>query len=103
MFLGIASTSALLYLLIFLVTLYQTHVALRKKQKELAASSSSRVAAMFGSLRFFLFLTMVVAVCSLVTYVLPAEILLHQWQHDNVDYNISSEPRGRVGVWQRGG
>ena len=54
---------------------------------------------MFGSLRFFLFLTTVVAVSSLVTYVLPGEIFLHLWQHNNTEYNIYSEEKGREGVW----
>jgi hypothetical protein len=67
---------------------------IRKKQQELdSLSSSARVkfAGLFSSLRFFLVATTVVAVCSVLTVVLPSEVLLHHWQHNQTEYNVYSE------------
>lgn len=67
---------------------------LRRKQKELVSLSPDareKFDSLFSSLRFFLVVTSVVAVCSVLTVVLPSEILLHQWQHDKTEYNMYSE------------
>ena len=92
-FIGIASTSSLLYLGIFLLTLARVLRGLRSKQKELSSltpSAQQRFSGLFLSLRFFLVVTLVVAVCSVLTVVLPSEVMLHQWQHHDTEYNVYS-------------
>ena len=98
--------SALVYLAILLVTVYKVLRDLRKKQNELLSLSPvlrPNVTNMFNGLRFFLVLTLLVAVCSIVTAVLPAEVLLHHLQHDQNEYNIYSELGGSWGLKERVG
>ena len=93
-FVSIASASALLYLAIFLVTLFRVLREIRRKQKELsslAPSAQLKFSGLFSSLRFFLVVTTIVAVCSVLTVVLPSEVLLHHWQHNTTEYNMYSE------------
>ena len=91
---GIASISTLLYLIMFLVATVKSYLELRKKEVELASlSESAKVAyeGMFVRFKFFLLLTVFVAVCSIGTVVLPTDIMLQQWQHGKGDYAIYSE------------
>lgn len=93
-FISIASLSALVYLAVFLTTLVKVLRALRKKQGEIASltpSAQRRFAGLFSSLRFFLVVTTMVAVCSVLTVVLPSEVMLHHWQHNETEYNVYSE------------
>ena len=93
-FVGIAGVSALLYTLIFLTSTAKVYWGLRKKQKELASLSPSAQESfqgLFFRLKFFLLMTVLVAMCSIGTVVLPTEIMLHQWQHGSNDYAIYSK------------
>ena len=93
-FVSIAGVSALLYTLIFLTSTAKVYLSLRKKQKELTSLSPSAQESfqgLFFRLKFFLLMTVLVAMCSIGTVVLPTEIMLHQWQHGSNDYAIYSK------------
>ena len=81
-------------MIMFLVATVKSYWELRKKEAELASlSESAKVAyeGMFVRFKFFLLLTVLVAVCSIGTVVLPTEMMLHQWQHGQGEYAIYSE------------
>ncbi len=93
-FIGIASLSALVYLLMFLVATVRAYLELRRKEKELSSLSESArrsYEGLFGQFKFFLFVTVLVAVCSIATVILPTEMMLHQWQHGKNEYAVYSE------------
>ena len=78
----------------FLSSLVKVLRALRQKQAEVSSltpSAQERFSGLFNSLRFFLVVTTLVAVCSVLTVVLPSEVLLHQWQHSSAEYNVYSK------------
>ena len=96
LFVGIAGSSALLYSVMFLSTTVRVYWSLRKKQSELASltmAAQQRFQGLFFQLKFFIAVTVIVAMCSIATVILPTEIMLHQWQHGNNDYSIYSECR----------
>ena len=91
---GVAGFFALLYLVMFLVATVRAYLELRKKERELSSLSEGArriYEGLFGQFKFFLFVTVLVAVCSIATVVLPTELMLHQWQHGKADYAIYSE------------
>ncbi|XP_064385810.1 protein wntless-like [Halichondria panicea] len=102
-FIGIASLSALLYLLMFLVATVRAYLELRRKEKELSSLSESArrsYEGLFGQFKFFLFVTVLVAVCSIATVVLPTEMMLHQWQHGKNEYAVyTALLTGNYGMW----
>ena len=92
-FIGVAGISAIFYALIFLVTTANVYWSLRKKQRELASltpAAQQRFQGLFFRLKFFIVVTVVVAMCSIATVVLPTEIMLHQWQHGKNEYSFYS-------------
>ena len=92
-FVGISATSALFYLAILLATLVGVMQRLRRKQQELSSltpSAQAKFTGLFSSLRFFLVVTSIVAVCSVLTVVLPTEVMLHHWQHNKTEYTVDS-------------
>lgn len=94
LFIGIAGSSALLYSIIFLSTTARVYWSLRKKQSELASltpAAQQRFQGLFFQLKFFIAVTVIVAMCSIATVILPTEIMLHQWQHGNNDYSVYSK------------
>ena len=95
-FISVSAGSALLYLLVVVLTLVRVMRQLRRKQAELSSLSPSareKFSGLFTSLRFFLGVTFMVAVCSVLTVVLPSEVMLHHWQHNTTQYNFYSECR----------
>ena len=88
-----ASASAVLYLAIFLTTLVRVFGEMRRKQKELSSltpSAQLKFSGLLASLRFFLVVTCIVAVCSVLTVVLPSEVMLHHWQHEDIMSTVSA-------------
>ena len=78
----------------FLITTVKVYWSLRKKQAELSSltpAAQQRLHGLFFRLKFFLVVTVVVAMCSIATVVLPTEIMLHQWQHGDNDYSVYSK------------
>ena len=78
----------------FLVPTIKVYWSLRKKHAELSsltAAAQQRFHGLFFRLKFFLVVTVIVAMCSIATVVLQTEIMLHQWQHGNNDYSVYSK------------
>lgn len=78
----------------FLVATVRAYFDLKKKEAELSSlSQSARISyeGLFGQFKVFLFVTVLVAFCSISTVVLPTELMLHHWQHGKSDYAVYSK------------
>ena len=78
----------------FLVATVRAYFELRQKENELSSLSLSARRSyeeLFGQFKLFLFVTVLVALCSVATVVLPTELMLHQWQQGKADYAIYSK------------
>jgi hypothetical protein len=102
-FVGVAVSSAVVYLGMFAVTMVRAYRHLQARQAGLAHLSPPaqlRAQAVFSQWKCFLLLTACVAVTSVSTVVLPSEALLHQWQHGKSNYSIyTALVIGNYGLW----
>jgi hypothetical protein len=93
LFVGVATLSGVVYLVMFVVMVARAYRHLRDRQtniSHLSPQAQKTAQAVFSQWKCFLLLTATVAVTSISTVILPSEALVYQWQHHKNTYSIYS-------------
>ncbi|CAI8045630.1 Protein wntless [Geodia barretti] len=103
LFVGVATLSGVVYLVMFVVMVARAYRHLRDRQtniSHLSPQAQKTAQAVFSQWKCFLLLTATVAVTSISTVILPSEALVYQWQHHKNTYSIyTALVLGNYGLW----